>query len=146
MGYEARTDRTKCLECGDKIVYGRQDKKFCCDSCKNKFNNRKARSSRVAKVKVLSALDKNYAILDRLLKMDVTSLSVTELKYMGFNFDCVTSYQKVRRHDMFMCFDISFTVLSSRVTCIAKLSLNLASLQGSESSIWTSTPEKVQAE
>ncbi len=126
MGYEVSADRSKCLECGDRIDYGRHDKKFCCDTCKNRYNNRKARGSRVAKVKILSALEKNYSILSRLVKMKVTSLSVTELRYMGFNFDCVTSYQKIRRHDVFLCFDISFTIVSSRVMSIRRLSLNLS--------------------
>ncbi len=128
MGYEIKDEKSKCLECGDRIEYGRHDKKFCCETCKNKFNNRKARGSRVAKVKVLSALDKNYSILSSLLKLNVENISVAELRAMGFNFDYVTSYQKVRRHDMFLCFDISFVVISSRVTAIKKLSLSLTSL------------------
>ena len=28
-----------CLECGEKIV-GREDKKFCSDSCRNAYNNK----------------------------------------------------------------------------------------------------------
>ena len=27
-----------CLECGDAIA-GREDKKFCCDGCRNSYNN-----------------------------------------------------------------------------------------------------------
>ena len=32
-----------CLECGDKIKYGRMDKKFCCDECKVRHNNKMAK-------------------------------------------------------------------------------------------------------
>ena len=49
-----------CLECGDRIEYGRQDKKFCCEECKNRYHNRQARRSRVFRLRVMSALEKNY--------------------------------------------------------------------------------------
>lgn len=121
MAYDSGTRIARCLECGDRIEYGRQDKKFCCDTCKNRWNNRKARRSRTARMKVLSALDRNYRILDRLLKTDCTSISVAELRQMGFNFDYVTSYHKVRRHDEFACFDILFVVMSVNVISISRI-------------------------
>ncbi len=121
MGYEIKTGKSKCLECGDVIEYGRQDKKFCCDNCRNKFHNRVRRGSRKTKLKILSNLEKNYSILDNLLKINITSMSVMELQHLGFKFDCVTSYQKVRRHNMFLCFDISFTIIADRVTSITRL-------------------------
>ena len=34
-----------CSECGDNIV-GRIDKKFCCDACRNSFNNRVNKDSK----------------------------------------------------------------------------------------------------
>ena len=57
-----------CLECGDRIRYGRADKKFCCDECKNRHHNHKSRSGRFIKRKVLSILEKNYEILERYVK------------------------------------------------------------------------------
>ncbi len=32
--------KRKCLYCGEPI-YGRMDKKFCCDSCRNSYNYEK---------------------------------------------------------------------------------------------------------
>ncbi len=125
MRYEVKSVKSKCLECGDSIEYGRQDKKFCCDSCRSKFHNRRTRGSRSTKLKILSNLEKNYSILDKLLKINVTSMSVMELQHLGFKFDFVTSYQKIRRHNVFLCFDISFTIIADRVTSITRLSLNL---------------------
>ncbi len=130
MEYEVRTEKSKCLECGDLIEYGRQDKKFCCDSCKNRFNNRRTRGSRSAKLKILSSLERNYSILDNLLKINITSMSVLELQHLGFKLDCVTSYQKVRRHNVFLCFDISFTVIADRVTSITRLSMSMSQIKG----------------
>ncbi|MCD8313919.1 MAG: hypothetical protein LUC24_07140 [Bacteroidales bacterium] len=126
MDYEINTEeKARCLECGDEIKYGRHDRKFCCDNCKNKFNNRRRMGSRTTRIKVLSALNKNYRILSDLLRHKVTNLSVAELQQLGFKFDFVTSYQKVRRHDVFLCFDISFTVMAGNVTSIEKLCINL---------------------
>ena len=144
MEYDSGTKRGRCLECGGRIRYGRNDKKFCCETCKNRYNNRRARSSRGVKVRVLSALEKNYGILDRVLKQGVVSISAAELRQQGFNFDYVTSYHKVRRHDEFSCFDISFTVVADMVISINRpgfsvrwgksrnVSLNLQNVSGND--------------
>ena len=121
MGYDTERRESRCLECGDMIEYGRQDRKFCCTSCKNRFNNRRTRGSKAVKARILNALEKNYAILERLLKLGMTSLSAAQLRQLGFNFDYVTSYHKVRRHDEFCCFDISVTVMASRVISIERM-------------------------
>ncbi len=81
-------------------------------------------------MRILSNLEKNYSILDNLLKINITSMSVLELQHLGFKFDCVTSYQKVRRHNVFLCFDISFTVIADRVTSITRLSLGMPPVSG----------------
>ncbi len=125
MDYENKEERSFCLQCGDPIAYGRHDRKFCCDVCKNKFNNLKAKGTKKVKMKILSNINRNYTILERLLRGGVTTIGVVELQQMGFKFDYVTSYQKIRRHDVFLCFDISFTVISDKVTAITKLSINL---------------------
>ncbi len=130
MEYKVKPKKPKCLECGDLIAYGRQDKKFCCDNCKNKFNNRRVRGSKNTKLRILSNLNKNYTILDNLLKINITSMSVMELQHLGFNFDCVTSYQRVRRHNVFLCFDISFTIIADRVTSITRLALGMQQVSG----------------
>lgn len=108
----------KCLECGEEIDYGRGNKKFCCPRCKNSYHNKRVQHARAVKARVQNTLEKNYSILDRLLKNGVTSLSLTELKDYGFNMDYFTSYSKIRRHDEFSCFDIRFIVMSSSVTSI----------------------------
>ncbi len=111
-----------CLECGDPILYGRQDKKFCCESCKNKYNNRKTRSSKISKVRVLHALEKNYDILRKLLRHKVNSIDMTDLRHLGFDFDHVTSYHKYRRSTELWCYDIKITVSGSRVKSIDQVS------------------------
>ncbi len=123
MGYEEiQEESLACLECGDKIEYGRNDRKFCCDSCKNRYNNRKARGSRIARTKVIAAIERNYAILEKLIRLGIQEIGLTELAYLGFDIMYVTSYCKHRRHDEYGCFDIHFTVMSERVVSISRYS------------------------
>ena len=114
-----------CLECGDKIRYGRTDKKFCCDNCRVKYNNEQIKSSRTYRRRILGALDRNYEILDNLLKSDVTSVELIDLEGLGFSTGLMTSYRKLRRHDEYSCFDIKYIMTPTRVYGIKKISLNL---------------------
>lgn len=114
-----------CLECGHKIRYGRTDKKFCCDSCRNKYNNAQIKAGRTYKRRVLKALSGNYEILDRLVKAGVSSMDLFELVNLGFVLDTVTSHRKFRNHDEYACFDIKYIMTPSRISSITKISLNL---------------------
>ena len=118
-----------CLECGDKIRYGRSDKKFCCDDCKNRHNNKMAKFSRANRRKVMSMLTRNYMILEQLLKSGIASAEITDLISEGFVPDCVTGFHKNRfqAHE-YSCFDIKYKMTDSRVYSISKIrnvSLNL---------------------
>lgn len=114
-----------CLECGDRIRYGRTDKKFCCDTCRAKYYNDQVRVSRLYKRRVLGALSRNYEILENLLRASVDAVDLVELEGLGFSPGVVTSYRKVNRHDEYTCFDIKYIMTPTRVSCIKKISLNL---------------------
>lgn len=112
----------KCLECGSRISYGsRTDRKFCCDKCKNRWHNKRARNSRLFRIRVISALEKNYKILSDLIKMDVDMVPVTVLGQMGFDFSHITGYRKVRKSTEMWCYDISFIVTETLVKSISRL-------------------------
>ncbi len=111
-----------CLECGDLILYGRQDKKFCCESCKNKYNNRKIRSSRISRIRVLHALERNYDILRHLVRSGISSLDMTDLRHLGFDFDHVTSYHRNRRSTELWCYDIKIVLSGDKVKTIDQIS------------------------
>jgi predicted nucleic acid-binding Zn ribbon protein len=51
-----------CPECGDKIL-GREDKKFCSDSCRNNYNNRINKDATNLMRNINNKLRKNYRIL-----------------------------------------------------------------------------------
>ncbi|MBO8453502.1 MAG: hypothetical protein IAC07_02110 [Bacteroidetes bacterium] len=128
MGYKAEDNRkfAVCLECGDEIQYGRTDRKFCCENCKNKYHNRMTRNSRNVKLRIINSLHKNYKILERMLKLGLDSIDMTELKHLGFDPSFVTSYRKFRRHDEFCCFDIRFIMTPNRIYSVSRLQTALA--------------------
>lgn len=123
MDYSKRTSRCapRCLECGDKINYGRTDKKFCSDECKNRHHNHKSRSARSIRRRVMSALEKNHEILEGFVRNGVDAVPLSEASVLGFDPAYVTSFRKVGRHDVYACFDITYTMTPSRLCSISKI-------------------------
>ncbi|MDA6068103.1 hypothetical protein ACHRV1_02410 [Flavobacterium aquidurense] len=79
-----------CLECSEKIV-GREDKKFCSDSCRNAYNNKINKDSTNFMRNVNNKLRKNYRILSE-LNMDGKSKATREkMINKGFDFDFFTN-------------------------------------------------------
>jgi predicted nucleic acid-binding Zn ribbon protein len=79
-----------CLECGEKIV-GREDKKFCCDSCRNAYNNKMNKDSNNLMRNVNNKLRKNYRILTELNVEGKTKVSRSKLLSKGFDFEFFTN-------------------------------------------------------
>ncbi len=84
----------KCLECS-RTIYGRKDKKFCDDSCRNNYNNHQNRENTNIIRKVNRILKKNRQVLE-----EVSGLSGEKrthkthreiLLNKGFRFDLLTS-------------------------------------------------------
>ena len=115
----------ECLECGHKIKYGRSDKKFCCESCRMKYNNAQIKAGRAYKRRVMKAIAGNYDILDKLIRAGVSSVDLFDLVNMGFVLEAVTSHRKVRHRDEYACFDIKYIMTPTRISGIMKISLNL---------------------
>ncbi len=113
--------RSLCLECGNVIRYGRTDKKFCCEDCKTRHHNHMAKTSRSYKHKILTVINKNYEILDELLRAGADSADLMELMALGFVPGVVTSYRKDGKHDTYTCFDIKYIMTRTRVYSIMKI-------------------------
>ena len=123
----------RCLECGEKINYGRTDKKYCCDECRNRYHNHQSQASRNVKRRVLSLLEKNYQVLDVLVRSEVEAIRLTEAMAMGFNPNIMTSCNMDSRRKKIYCFDISYVMTANRLSSISKiqnLSLNLQARPG----------------
>ena len=110
-----------CLECGDQIRYGRADKKFCCDECRTRNYNDRARKSRTSRRRVMNALSRNYEILENLVKADIDSADILSLVSMGFIPSFMTSHQKHGKHDECSCFDIRYIMTGTRIYSISKI-------------------------
>ena len=54
-----------CLECGDAFA-GREDKKFCCDCCRNSYNNKINKDTNNFMRNINNTLRKNYRILSEI--------------------------------------------------------------------------------
>ena len=117
-----------CLECGNQIRYGRTDKKFCCEDCKNKHHNDQAKAGRSYRNKVIAIINRNYEILDEMLKNGIDSADLVDLASMGFVSGIVTSYRHIGKHNVFTCYDIKYIMTRTRVCSVMKiknLSVNL---------------------
>ena len=108
-------DTPVCLECGDPILYGRSDRKFCSDTCKNRYHNRHSHYQRALQLKVIGALEKNYGILTGLVRSGINSISLGDLAQLGYNMEYVTSHHKAGRHEEYRCFDIKYFRTSTRI-------------------------------
>ena len=120
----------KCLQCGTQIKYGRTDKKFCCDECRNRYYNEQTKSGRAFRRKILSQLVTNYDVLDTLFKAGISSVDMIDAVTMGFVPGIVTSYRRVGKHDEFGCFDIRYIMTKMRIYSISKLENVSVHLQG----------------
>lgn len=113
-------EETACLECGTAF-YGRANRKFCSEACKNHYNNRRHQNARDVRLKVQTRLEKNYRILSDVLKVQKSSVDLVDLLVLGYSPNFVTSYQKTSRFTICMCYDISFTVSATRLYNIRKV-------------------------
>ena len=113
-----------CLQCGTAI-YGRKDKKFCSEGCKNHYHNAIAREINRRKTRIISALNTNYEILCNLLKYGLTSCKLEDLRKMGFKEEFITGYRrKVSHHSEHSCFDIRYFISESKVFGVRKDEVN----------------------
>ena len=113
--------RGRCLECGDVLPYGRSDMKFCCVNCKSRYHYVNKGHLKSLRLKTIGALDRNHEILSSLLEKGVTSMNIPDLAQMGYRFDCVTSYHKVRNHNEFRCFDLKYFMSDNRIFRLSRV-------------------------
>jgi len=114
---------TRCLQCGKDIVYGRADRKFCSNDCKNQYHNRRRYPLREElESSILHTIDNNHAILDRLYKMGVTTIDLVTLSHLGFDARFITSFNRIGRKNVFTIFDLQYEMTPSRIKKLICLS------------------------
>ena len=75
----------KCPSCGENVV-GRIDKIFCCDQCRNTYNNKKKRITEEYIININRILRKNRKILSQLNPEGKSSVRKSVMEKLGFNF------------------------------------------------------------
>lgn len=102
---EPKATERKCLECGEKI-FGRKDKKFCGDYCRNSYNNRLNEDSSNYMRRINNILRKNRRILAHLNPDGKQTVDVISLAEEGFNFHYFTNiYTTKKGSQYFFCYD-----------------------------------------
>ena len=106
------TDERKCPEC-DRPIYGRVDKKFCSDACRNSYNNRVNSDTTNFVRNVNNTLRKNRRILLELNPDGETKSHRDKLLKKGFDFDFHTSaHTTVAGQTYYFCYDQGYLKLA----------------------------------
>lgn len=82
-------EQRRCLDCGE-IIFGRSDKKFCSDQCRNNYNNKQKNDLTAFVRNVNNILRKNRRILAELNPSDKANVHRDKLVNKGFNFNYFT--------------------------------------------------------
>lgn len=111
-----------CLECGDKIM-GREDKKFCNDSCRNTYNNKLNKDATNLMRTVNNALRKNYRILTENNVEGKTKTTRKKLAELGFDFSLFTSiYTTKTNNTYYFVYDQGYMLLDADWLVLVKKS------------------------
>ena len=103
----------QCLECGEKI-FGRIDKKFCTDYCRNSYNNKVNKESKNLIRNTNNRLRKNYKVLSELNTTGKTKVTRTKLFDQGFDFNFFTSIYKTKTGNVyFYVYDQGYLALEN---------------------------------
>ena len=114
----------QCLEC-EKEFFGRADKKFCSDSCRNAYNNKSKAEEEAVMKRVNRLLRKNRNILNELNPTDKIKLSRDRLIKKGFDFDYVTQiYITKEAKEYRYCYDQGYLELDDSHILLVKKTIS----------------------
>lgn len=111
-------DTRTCLECGSRL-WGRSDKKFCHDMCRNTYNNRLTAFKNNTIRNIDNALKKNRRILDALCPAGKARVLRNALA--GFDFSYFTHLRKTRRgNTCYFVYDLGYLDLGNDFILIVR--------------------------
>ncbi len=103
--YHLDMEERKCLEC-ESILRGRKDQKFCCDQCRNTFNNRLNDDSNKYVRRINTILRKNRRILEDLNPSGKITVDGIRLAEEGFNFHYFTNIYETKKGSVYyFCYE-----------------------------------------
>ncbi len=115
----------KCLNCSDPFV-GRIDKKFCCDQCRNTYNNRIKRNHEKNILDINRILRKNRKILKQFNPEGETTIHKESLDKMGFNYKYHThAYSSSTNNEYLFCYEYGYLIIADEKVLIINHQTNM---------------------
>lgn len=99
------SEKRNCQECQTELK-GRRDQKFCCDYCRNAFNNRLNEDATKYVRRINAILRKNRRILAEMNPKGKITVDAISLAEEGFNFHYFTNiYATQKGAKYYFCYD-----------------------------------------
>lgn len=117
-------EERKCLECS-KTIYGRRDKKFCDDSCRNNYNNQQNSDNTNVIRNTNRKLKNNRKILEEISGLTDNKKSHKTHKNIlidkGFKFDYLTQIYKTKQGKVYyFVYNYGYMILGNDFYMIVK--------------------------
>lgn len=113
-------EERKCPEC-DRIIFGRADKKFCSDLCRNAFNNRTNSAANNLVRSVNRILKKNRRVMEALNPKGKTKVTRDALMSEGFDFNYHTSTYTTKEGKVYyFCYEYGYLALQDDFYVLVK--------------------------
>lgn len=110
----------ECLECGEKL-FGRVDKKFCSDACRNAYNNKLNSDATKFVRNINNTLRKNRRILASLNPDGTAKVKRDDLLLEGFNFNYFTNIYRTKAGKVYyFCYDYGYLILEDDTIAIVE--------------------------
>lgn len=110
----------KCLECEEKL-FGRIDKKFCGDDCRNSYNNRLNKDTNNLMRNINNILRKNHRILRKLNPTGKKTIAGQKMHQAGFNFNYFTNIYTTKAGKVYhFCYDEGYLQLDEKTYALVK--------------------------
>jgi hypothetical protein len=110
----------ECIECKERIS-GRIDKKFCCDQCRNVYNNKRIGEASSYIRSVNNILRRNRNILEELLPSKNSIASRSRLMQKGFDLSFYTHTSKTRKGEAYFCYEYGYMQLNDEQFYLLRL-------------------------
>ena len=106
-------EERECKECGQKLM-GRIDQKFCCDYCRNTYNNKLNMDSTKYIRRINNILRKNRRILLAFNPSGKSTVDGIRMAEEGFNFHYYTNiYSTKKGSTYYFCYDQGYLKLDN---------------------------------
>ncbi|MBD98938.1 MAG: hypothetical protein CMO34_03770 [Verrucomicrobia bacterium] len=109
-----------CANCGEEL-FGRVDKKFCSDQCRNTYNNKLHGKDNNFVRNTNRILRKNRKILESLTTKEKPRANKDKMMVMGFNFNYYTNqYITKDGRTYYYCYEYGYLPLENDWYAIVK--------------------------